>query len=236
MYFPYSFWTNPNPQSILLDLYAYYNMEDGNNPGLDISNHGNSLTNNGLAGNQGKINIGFWSSGNLYLEANSPDVFMHTTNKTFSMWVQYLSLDNGSDEPYIFKGDVANDEYKLYRAQATELFTWAIWDETLGSMVSVTHPKHITTGDGSEGAFHLIICWIDLAAKTIYIQIDNGEIVSVSYQTTRTISGTSFRLLADFNKGLTNSALDEVGCWNRLLTPQERTSLWNAGAAKTYPF
>lgn len=96
-----------------------------------------------------------------------------------------------------------------------------------------------TVGSGlNDGAWHHAVWVFDRDANcTIYI---DG-----SAQTPESISGTSGTLnnAENFRWGILSSAssygefeIDEVGLWDRVITSDEVTSLYNSGTGQTYPF
>jgi len=106
-------------------------------------------------------------------------------------------------------------------------------------------------GDGGVNAYtpttpyndtnwHHVIGWHDAAANTINLQVDGGAVFSSN-------TGGAFPSSIDGPSGIGrgyysnvmtyfDGLIDEVGLWRRLLTPAERTALYNAGNGVTYPF
>lgn len=105
-----------------------------------------------------------------------------------------------------------------------------------GSESATTPNGTITTG-----AWHLVIGWIDPAASangTIYVQVNNGTIYSFALTGAVTNSGISLRTffgcINDGSFGLMDGAVDETSFWNKILTADERSFIFNGGAGVTY--
>jgi hypothetical protein len=82
------------------------------------------------------------------------------------------------------------------------------------------------------------VAWHDSVGNTINIQVNNGTADSaahnlgVFYGTAPFAIGARDAAAADYWDGL----IDEVGFWKRVLTADERTTLYNGGNGLAYPF
>ena len=93
----------------------------------------------------------------------------------------------------------------------------------------------VTGSNRSTGVWSLIIAWHDSVGDTINIQENNGSVTSTAFSAGVFDSTAEFRLgtrgdLIQFWDG----RIDEVGCWKKVLTSQERTNLYNGGSGNTY--
>jgi hypothetical protein len=86
--------------------------------------------------------------------------------------------------------------------------------------------------------WHFVVFWHVAATKTIAIQLDNATPVTAVYTTyTPPASNIPVRIgarQATSLEGYFDGLIDEVGVWRRVLTPAERTLLWNNGDGVTY--
>jgi hypothetical protein len=86
--------------------------------------------------------------------------------------------------------------------------------------------------------WYYVVAWHDSTANTINIQINNGTPTSLSHTLGVYASGTGL-----FSIGSTggtaaymNGRIDEVSFWKRILTADERMTLYNSGNGLAYPF
>jgi len=87
----------------------------------------------------------------------------------------------------------------------------------------------------STGTWYFVVAWLDATANLLKIQLDNGSVQSAA-------SGTL--LHKDFDHGFwlglrsaiqpMGGLLDEVAFWDRMLTSDEITELYNSGAGIAY--
>ena len=84
-----------------------------------------------------------------------------------------------------------------------------------------------------------VLCYHDATGDVIGIQINNGTAVTASIVGGVRDAGQPFQIggVSAFGKDYSvNGAVDECGFWKRLLTPAEKTALYNSGNGITYPF
>lgn len=87
------------------------------------------------------------------------------------------------------------------------------------------------------GTWYFFVCWHDSIADTINIQIDNATVASKSH-TDGIVAPTQNFVMGDQGTSARpmNGRLDSVSYWWRVLTPLERTQLYNNGNGLDYPF
>jgi hypothetical protein len=81
--------------------------------------------------------------------------------------------------------------------------------------------------------WHFLQAWYDVGAGTINAQMDDGSVQSAA--ATFIPSGSSDFIVGG-DVGNFNGLIDELGIWKRVLTPSERSTLYNSGNGLTYPF
>lgn len=166
---------------------------------------------------------------NYFYLATATD-FQFVTNRTFATWVKIL---DSADEKLIFgKGSILSSleqEYFLSSANVTPTF-FVIHNDFSGTAITYPNPFIV-------GVWSLVIAWVDTVNSNILMQVDNDVIVTNAY--TQPLNFVTNRFLVG-NDGTTlfqdHHMIDEMSVWNRILTEQERTNLWNGGVGKTYPF
>lgn len=85
---------------------------------------------------------------------------------------------------------------------------------------------------------YLVMAWHDPVADNIAIQINNGAITTTAHATgVNSVPGAAFHVGRNFEGFVFHTGeLDTWSFWSRLLTPAERTTYFNAGAGRAYPF
>ena len=208
------------PSSLLSGLLAYWNLNT--NSWLDSTDaypliySGTQVsTATGKIGNSASFN----GSNYLYI-----DEFNITTNCSFSFWFK-SSVTSGVDLG-VGVVDVAGESYVGgFRILS---INGVIYFQAPSEAVANSIDSYC------DGTFHHVVGTADGSTIRIYIdgsfkQANNTDLGEVS--------------LIDMAIGSVGDALaqsgtqiDEVGVWNRALSQAEITSLYNAGAGKTYPF
>jgi hypothetical protein len=212
------------PSSLLSGLLAYWNLNT--NSWLDSSGNGNTLTSFASSGSQvstatGKIGNSASFSGSNYLIKNN---FSITTLCSFSCWFK-SSVASGVDlgvgivdpvfEFYVGGFRIVSIDGVIYFQAPSEAVA-----NSVDSYCDGTFHHAVGTADGST-----IRIYIDGSFKQAN-SADLGEVSLIDMA------------IGSWGGGLAQSGtqIDEVGVWNRALSQTEVTSLYNAGAGKTYPF
>jgi hypothetical protein len=85
--------------------------------------------------------------------------------------------------------------------------------------------------------WYFAVAWFDGTA--IHVQVNDGAPASTPF-TGPVFHGSSTPLSLLYSDGsfnaFTDGRVDEVGIWSRVLTPVERTALYNSGGGLSYPF
>lgn len=139
------------------------------------------------------------------------------------------------DQPLVSKRQNAtNREYLVqYVAGGTNRFRFGVTADG----VTFTLLAAASLGAPLVATWYFVVSWHDATANTINIQVNNGAVDSGAHAT-GVFDGTSiFELGADTEAlAFLGGRLDACGIWKRVLTPAERTYLYNAGAGREYPF
>ena len=218
-----------NAQSGLNDsLKVYYKMEEASGTRTDEIGS-NDLTANGVIGNATGIilnAVNFDNTTHLSL-ADVDAVSTGDIDWTIAFWV-YPTDDAGLD-PITAKRNGGTIEWQIHK-NTNETITFhgggtGFW--TVASTETVT-----------LSAWNLVIVWHDATNSLAYIQINNTTAVSAAagtpgYQTTPDMFVGKDNVTGP---GFLTGRVDEYGLWKRVLTESERTSLYNGGAGKTYPY
>lgn len=221
-----------NTGTVLLDsLKAYWAMGDTSD-----SYANNELTNSGVTFVTGKVG----NCGNF--EDSEDDYMTISDNATLNVYQQdftiacWFNLETAASYIGLLtkSGDIATREYYLlaYNQDATpDAPTLAISAD--GSAVTSISDDALP----STGTWYFIVVWYSKATDSIYLQVDNGTILQSAFATD-IYGGTSAFTIGRTFGGSTSldmdGLIDEVGYWKRVLTPAERTYLYNSGAGRTY--
>jgi hypothetical protein len=220
-------------------LLAYWKLDTTG--WIDSSENGRNLTLVGSlsnpAGLLGNSASGF--SGNDYLITPS-GLAPLSGKRTYSCWVYFNSNDIGYQ---IIWGQGGTDDYQS---------TYPFIIETDNQITSwfTTENGHWTNGIDSgiipdtDVWYHLVLTF-DGSIGILYV---NGTSVGSSEYSGSILAPDIDRFLLgryyididyndnEFNPLTLDGKIDEVGVWDRALSQQEITSLYNAGAGKAYPF
>lgn len=218
--------------TLLTGLTSYWKL-DTNNAAQPDSHGSNDLTVTGATfTSSGKINGGYdlESTNSDYLQASSS--ISGTGDKTWSLWIKPESI--------IFSDIISNS--KGIGSQPEGMDLWLNATGTLRANVgNTTSAEFLNTGNTtnmlSAGNWYHIILMQDTNQLFLYVNntlwgsdlTSSGTELSPAYNFTL---GTRPAFIDLFFDGI----VDEVAIWNRGLTSDERTELYNSGAGLQYPF
>lgn len=168
--------------------------------------------------------------------ADNADLSMGDIDFTISAWVNLESV-GGNNQIIVGKDqNAAGDrEYNLYYRGSTSTFTF----ETFSSPNSSTNLSASSFGTPSTGTWYFVVAWYDAAANTMNICVNDGAVDSTAKGTLQASGSAPFRIGARAYATIENyfdGMIDQVAIWKRVLTSDERTSLYNSGSGLAYPF
>lgn len=153
----------------------------------------------------------------------------------FSCWVRLTSL---STRVILAKGDstaLSNFEYALTIDGGSVRFRFTV--SPTGSAGAAVFVTASSFGLPPLNTFVFITCWHDATANTINIQVNNGAVDSTAHSLGVFDGTEDFRIGADQTGGgsfVFDGRIDEVGRWNKVLSAQERTDLYNGGSGNAF--
>lgn len=214
-------------------LQAYWNLNEASGTRSD-SHSTNNLTDNNTvtakpntAYKDSDTAAQFTSANSEYLSVND-NASVSTGDIDFSIagWFYFDSLTPAG---LISKwsGVASTQEYVLYySATGGNTFDFYVGNGSSNNHVSSTSPV--------VGTWYFVVAWHDSAANTINIQVNNGSVVSASH-TTGVLDGTNaFQFGKDQGSSYHNGRISNVGLWKKVLSSNDRTSLYNGGAGRNY--
>ena len=243
-----------NPSGLLTGLTAYWKLDEASGTRVDVTGHGNDLTSvNTVAQASGQIGsaAGFTRNGNEYLtRADNADLSEGDNDFTIAGWFYLYSKPPqvwGQDTSSLIAkwGTGDRREYSLsYRSiraptddVAADTFEFAASNDGTGP--AVRRAVSTSLGPISINTWYFIVAWHDSSLNTLNIQVNNGAVDFIPLAGGVFDSNSPFEIgRMDDNAvgGRPDGRADEVGLWDRLLTPNERFELYNAGLGLTYPF
>lgn len=224
--------------ALLTSLTGYWTMDETSGNALDIlgvttlTDHNSVGTAAGKVGTARQFNV---ANTRYFDAADNAAMSVGDLDFTFAVWVYIDS--KGANRNILSKGTTfaANTtEYFLEFTNSSDRFRFIIGDTT-NTLSSIAVANNL--GSPSLATWYFIVAWHDSVGNTVNIQVNDGTVNSV---------GTSGRFPPDttgsFTVGRLNGVqhwdgrIDELGFWKRALTAAERTSLYNAGSGRSYPF
>ena len=210
---------------LLVDILSYWNLNDngsGDVSLVDSTGNGYTLTNNngvtlgtGIIGGDGVFNgVDQWLNNASFPPFNSGDF-------TVSYWFNTNSL-------------TAFQEHFSTRAQSTGGFHN---DFSIGTYLNVLFyydgGAFIGSTSFSPSTWYNIVTTNQSGTLTFYI---NGSVEGTLPATLPYLNPFVSLGAAQNGTELYNGQLDEIGVWNRALSPTEVSELYNGGMGITYPF
>jgi len=227
---------------------AYYTFDQSSENLTDATGNGNTATNHntttfaaGIIGNGALLQE---TTPNYFSMSDSTSWAFGTGDFTISAWVKFNSFYGGSNQAIYSQSDgSSNNRIRVeMRNNGSGDYQAAFFAEIGGSVVADYH-----TPDGADNAFTSTGTWYNVVwvrsgtTLTAYINgVANTQHVgtAIGSSSLGDISGSAY--LGIENEGSLNNALDgtldEVGVWNRALTPTEITAIYNSGVGCQYPY
>lgn len=219
--------------SLLNDLVAFWKLDEASGNRLDSAGANNLADNNTVTqatGKQGNA-AQFTAANSEYLSiADNAALSMGDIDFTIAGWV-YLDTKI-ADRGICAKFGGSQNEFILRFQFAVLQFVFSVYSG--GSIVACPATSF---GNPLTGQWYFVVAWHDSVANTINIQINNGAVDSVAYSVGVNDSNGAFRVgdIATLDRYM-DGRIDELGVWKRVLTANERTTLYQAGSGLTYPF
>ena len=215
--------------ALTTDLISYWKL-DVDSSTQDDSHGSNDGTVNGATYTaSGKINGAYSFDGiNDYILTG---LNMSAGNTSISFWVYFNA--SGNDYCLNIGGDSSARHGWFIYWKSNDVFEF--WTSNASGI-----PKIVTfaTGAISKSAWHHIVFTWDgsTTASNVKIYVD-GSVTSGSgnVETWEGLSDNDGLTIGRTSVGI-NAILDEVGIWNRVLTSDEVTALYNSGDGLAYPF
>ena len=215
-------------------LIAYWELEEASGTRVD-AHGGNNLTDNGSVANAtGKVgNAADFSGSNSLSRADNAALSAGTGSFTFAAWVK-LDSKPARRMAIIAKLGSNDLEYDLRWRNDDDRFEARI--SSGAGFANTAGMEATSAGAPTIGTWYFIVFWYDAIAHTWNIQVDNGAIDNISYPLSSYDSGAPFEIgtVSAFPGNELDAKVDQVGFWKRVLTTQEKSSLYNGSAGLSY--
>ncbi len=212
--------------TILSDLISYYKLDESSGTVIDTYGSNDGTNYQAIPDETGIINTAYEFDGtNDYINLGNPsslDDLDYSTNFTFSAWIN--SSDNLVDAVIISKDGSGLNQNQYHFSMIT--------GGQIRFAVGTTASLNGVGSGYNDGNWHYIV-GVYNGTPMVYVDgsyvgtgTSGSDIYGVNtYIGNRIGSGTPF-----------GGLIDEVGIWDRALTPTEITSLYNSGNGLPYPF
>lgn len=226
--------------TLLTDLAAYWKLDEASGQRNDsvATRHladVNGVTQGAAIAANTVNSASFASASSQYLRrAIDAELTVGDIDFTVACWLRMASktADMVAVAHYLSAGDQRAWNIS-YRQASDRLRLGLTSNGTAGTFVELYAG---TLGSPALNTPYLCVIWHNATANTINIQINNGTVDSAAHATGVFSSTGDFTIGAIANPlQYWDGLVDEVGLWKRVLTADERTKLYNAGAGVTYP-
>lgn len=217
-------------------LISYYKLDDTDNINAidELGTNDGTQKNDVIDNIAGKLGTAFSFDGSdAYVSlGDASATFEGISETTISMWINF---DSVSVRQELF--DSSNhfnqgDTTCAYILLNTGLLIFQCYGDSAMNIGSVNYNP-----DFSPGSWHFLTGTINSTHINLYV--DGTKVANNLKNNNITIQNTSHELcIGKYGTGNDNEVygdIDEVGIWNRALTPEEVSVLYNNGEGLTYP-
>jgi hypothetical protein len=221
---------NRGSSPLLNGLLAYWNLNatswlDSSGNGITLTGHGGVTLGTGIISGCALI-----SSSGGYLDNTSTNFNVNTADISASVWIKPLSYGS---EAFGLAGSV----FDLRYSEATN--AWLLVFDPSGSLIVwESGAVYTSTTTIPLNTWTNIVLSRNAGTTSFYINgsLDGTFSDEQEFSSQLITIGSVFDFPGDPNTLQYDGNIDEFGFWNRALTGAEITSLYNAGAGKSYPF
>ncbi len=232
----------PLEASLLDGLVSHYDLPEAGNDVREDEHGTNDLVVNSTAGlgntPNGKIGYGQNYSANNYLETSTSSPFAFgDTDFTIAVWVNADVMSNSIQRMIVDKANSATGrEFRVDWRSSPNRFRFIAFD------VNDNYVIVETTQTLQAGVWYLIVATHDALNNQISIKVNDGTPVTAEFiggiQSTTTNSKFAIGSKSGIGAGSSSlkwdGRIDHVSIWNRTLTDEDHTLLYNEGAGLSY--
>lgn len=230
------FYTGSGTSTLLTDLIGYWKLTEpsGTNFNEEVSNY--DATGSGIVASSSGVE--FDSSGDYVYVPNTAGLYPSSTAFSVSLWFYLDTLPSSVgrnmflirfyDNSYVWS-------YEAFIKNSENYITFYINDSSDGDFQSETANNAVSAGQW----YNLIL--VNQTGTYPHIYLNNSDVTSYHPDTwTGTIRQPTGDLYFGSPYSSGTSSIDgrvrSVGIWNKALSSDERTELYNNGTPNDYPF
>lgn len=233
----------PEKSSLNIGLISYWNLDEASGTRVDRGPYGLDLTDNNSTGNVSSVNAQlnkaatFVSASNNYLNRATPSRLISTAGFTLSAWVNLTTKT--IQMAIVTKGTIgstSSSNYSLSYVQSADRFRIAA--RVAGTVLVSAN----NFGSPSASTWYFL-CVTAVAPGTLSISVNNGTAntgaLGAALASTNVndfvIGSATDASNVEVAANALNGSVDAVGFWNRALTAQEISWLYNNGNGRQVP-
>jgi hypothetical protein len=221
-----NFGSAPAINTLLIDLQAYWKLDETSGNRADSAGANTLVDNGGLGYDTGMVSNGVSNTGsNKWLQvADNASFQVGDADFTLAFWIYPKG-----NSTFISKGNAFwTPDDGGFIVRRFETFDFTVGNGTTSNSVSFT---------GSIlNAWHFVVCGYDAANDRIFMSVDCATEQTAALAGGMGSSNTPFVVGKSLALGEpANGMLDEIGFWKRKLTNAEIDILYNFGLGTTYP-
>lgn len=222
--------------STLLDgLLAFWKMDNlsDSSPNAHTLNDHNtvSFANDGIVGKCAT----YVRASSEYLDGGDHDDFDFSGDRTVTGWVYLASAPASSLMGFTTKGNAGGPggEWGVQYLQSLNKVRFQGRNSSdAGSSWAIDHPTTL-----SLATWYFFAATYNHSTRGVSLNLNNGTPATATGSTVARVSTNTLNLgYWDGAAGYLDGRLDAVGIWNRVLSADELTELYNVGAGVEYPF
>jgi len=217
-------------------LVSYWKLnENAANTDVDDSHgasDGTASTNTNNLSVAGKISTAFEFNGSTeYVEFGDNAAFSidNTSGLSFNFWAKSAVV--GAGNRALSKGSAnPNFEYEMYYTSNTVMCY--IFTNAGGTIANYGSAGNIASDTG----WRMVTVTMNDSLNELRVYINGTEVGNDTTWSAAAVGAAHPLEIGRRGTGYWAGIMDELGVWNRVLTPTEITSLYNGGSGLAYPF
>jgi hypothetical protein len=223
--------------ALLNSLAAYWKLDEASGTRADILGTSDLSDNNSVGQTNGMLGYAAQFNGITQSLSHTDSATLSTGDIDFTIagWVNLSSKSSIKVIAAKYDTSVNQREYLVWYDNTSDRFRISVSSTGLSNAATTVSANNF--GSPSTGTWYFITAWHDAGANTANIQVNNGPVDSASHFGGVLNSTSTFRIGANSEDiQFFSGSIDAVGIWKRILTPTDKTTLYNAGAGNEYPF
>ncbi len=226
--------------SLLDNLQAYFKADESSGTMADQVN-GNTLTNNNTATfTAGKINnaLTLASASSQWMSRTDADcvgIDFNATSFTINCWVNWTTAVPSSNTVACFAGKMESGNRQYSFNQFNNAGTQTLYAE-IGLGADTADGQSVNWTPSAATWYMVTFRYTTGTKKGDFSVNGSAQGAQVTFVNDLATDVSDFRVGSAFGGRFMDGQIDEMGLWDRRLTDQEITTLYNRGAGLSIPF